>query len=239
MGVTESRADWGHPYFVVGRSRPAVSAGAEPGKEGFMINEAYLLIAVIVVAAAYFMTRIQYVHKFQGKMLVTCPETRKPAAVKINSWRAVAAALAGRHHMELSSCSRWPERGDCGQECICQIVLGPDSHRVWTIASRWYEGKKCVYCHKQIEKVSHFDYSPALLDAERKTFEWDGIPTEKLPEALWGCLPVCWSCHMTETFLREHGDLVVMRNWKRDGPLAEIVPDDRDKQSATAPPRAA
>ena len=203
-----------------------------------MANEVYLLIAVMVVATAYFVTRFHQVRRFQGKMLVTCPETKKPAAVKIATWRATAAALVGRRQLELSNCSRWPERGDCEQDCICQIRLDPEGHRVWTIASRWYEGKKCVYCQKRIEKVSHFDYSPALLNAERKTFEWDRLPTEQLPEALWGCQPVCWSCHMTETFLREHADLVVMRNWKCGGPLGEIIPEDLDNKSAMTPPLA-
>jgi hypothetical protein len=199
-----------------------------------MANEVYLLIAVIVVGAAYFVTRFREVHNFQGKMLITCPETRKPAAVKIDPWRAVAAALVGKQHMELSNCSRWPEREDCGQDCICQITLDPESHRVWTIVSQWFEGKQCVYCRKRIEKVSHFDRSPALLNAQRKTFEWDRIPAELLPEALWGCQPVCWSCHMTETFLREHADLVTFRPWKRGGPLGEIIPEEQENSTEKA-----
>ncbi len=213
-------------------------ATVEPGKEVIMAGEMYLLVALVVMATAYLVHRVRQVLRFRGKMLVTCPETGKPAAVKIATWRATVARLrgVGRRHMELSNCSRWPERRDCLQDCICQITADPEGHRVWSIASRWYEGKKCVYCQKPIEKVSHFDRRPALLNAESKTFEWDRIPTEKLPDALAGCLPVCWSCHMTETFLREHADLVVWRPWKRSGPLGEYVPEDRDKQSTTPPP---
>ena len=201
-----------------------------------MAGEVYLLVALVVVAVAYLMSPVREVLRFRGKMLVTCPETRKPAAVKVATWRATLAALLGRRDIELSNCSRWPEREDCGQDCICQITADPESHRVWSIASQWFDGKKCVYCRKPIEKVSHFDRRPALLNAERKTIEWDRIPAEKLPEALCGCLPVCWSCHITETFLREHPERVVFRPWKRSGPLGEYVPENRGKQTTTDPP---
>jgi hypothetical protein len=202
-----------------------------------MAREVYLLVGVLVIAAAYFVYRFNQVVRFRGKMLVTCPETGKPAAVKIATWRATVASVVGRRNLELSNCSRWPERGDCGQECLCQVIADPENHRVWAIAAKWFEGKKCAYCRKPIEKVSHLDRRPALLDAEKKTVEWDHIPAEKLPEAMWGCLPVCWSCHMTETFLREHGDRVVWRPWKRSGPLGEYVPEGQDyHQGPTDPP---
>jgi hypothetical protein len=201
-----------------------------------MAGEVYLLLALVIVAIAYSISPVRKVLRFRGKMLVTCPETKKPAAVKVATWRATLAALVGRRDIELSNCSRWPEREDCEQDCLCQLEADPESHRVWSIASRWYEGKKCVYCQKPIEKFSHLDRRPALLNAERKTIEWHLIPAEELPEALWGCQPVCWSCHMTETFLREHPDLVTFRPWKRSGPLGEYVPENGDKQSKTHPP---
>jgi hypothetical protein len=201
-----------------------------------MPGDVFLAILFLVTAAGYLTYRVRQVVKFRGKMLVRCPETGKPAAVKMATWRATLSALFGRRDLELSTCSRWPERSDCGQDCLCQVTTDPESHRVWSIASQWFEGKKCVYCHKPIEKLSHFDRMPALLNAERKTFEWNDIPAEQLPEALWGCQPVCWSCHIAETFIREHPDRVVFRPWKRSGPLGEIVAEGGDDRRATNPP---
>jgi hypothetical protein len=194
-----------------------------------------LLIALAAAAIAYVSYRVGQFMKYGGKMLVTCPETGKPAAVKVSLWRAIVAAVVGQRHIELSDCSRWPEREGCPQDCLCQIEADPEGHRVWQIASKWYEGKTCVYCKKPIEKFDHLDRKPALLSPEGKTFEWNTIPAEKLPEAMWGCLPVCWNCHIAETFLREHPDRVTMRPWERGGPVGEYVPKKHEEEHAPAP----
>jgi hypothetical protein len=55
---------------------------------------------------------------YGGLRLVTCPETAAAAIVKIQATRAVVSKLAGRNDLRLRSCSRWPERKGCGQECL-------------------------------------------------------------------------------------------------------------------------
>ena len=191
-----------------------------------MATEVYLFTALLAIAVVFVSRRVWESLKFHGKMLVICPETHEPAAVKINIGRAAAGAVAGRRHLELSDCSRWPERAGCDQACLDQIESDPENHRVRAIAAHWYAGKKCVYCHKQIETPSHFDHSPALIAHDWKTSEWNHVPAENLPEEFSRNLPVCWSCHMTETFLREHPDLAVHRPWKKSGPLGEYIPRD-------------
>jgi hypothetical protein len=201
-----------------------------------MTGTVYLLFGFLALATAYLIYRARPVLRFRGTMLVSCPESREPAAVKVAIWRVTAESLVGRRHIEMSDCSRWPERRDCGQGCLCEMEADPEGHRVWSVASRWYEGKKCVYCRKPIEPLSHFDRRPALLNAERKTLEWDDLPPEKLPEALSGCLPVCWSCHITETLIREHPDHVTFRTWERSGPIGEYTPKNLNEQSTTSKP---
>lgn len=191
-----------------------------------MATEVYIFIALLAIAIVYGTRRVWESLRFHGKMLVTCPETHEPAAVKVNIGRAAAKAMAGCQELELSDCSRWPERKDCDQACLGQIERDPENHRVWKIAAHWYAGKKCVYCQKPVESVSHFDHSPALLDRAWKTAEWDEIPAETLPAEFSRDLPVCWGCHMTETFLREHPELPVHRPWKKSGPLGEYVPQN-------------
>lgn len=203
-----------------------------------MQNEIYLLVAVAVVGIGYVIREVFEYRKYGGKMLVTCPETGRPAAVRVDTWRAILAALIGRRRVELCECSRWPERQDCPQDCLCEIQANPEAHRVWSVASHWYEGKNCAFCGKVIEPVKHLDRRPALLNLEQKTFEWDDIPAQDLPDALGTCQPVCWSCHIAQTFVREHPDLVTYRPGKRSGPLGEYTPEKRDDRPA-APPRAA
>lgn len=191
-----------------------------------------------VLVLAYLVWQVMQFRKYGGKMLVTCPETGRPAAVKVDRGMAILAALLGKHRVKLCACSRWPERQRCAQDCLCEIESNPEAHKAWTVAAKWFAGKICYYCGKAIEPVTHMDRMPALLNLEKKTYEWDEIPTEELPEAFELCKPVCWSCHIAETFVREHPDLVTVRPWKKGGPVGEYVPEHHDKPAA-APPRAA
>jgi hypothetical protein len=197
-----------------------------------MTSGLYIFLALLVFAAAYVVVRVHSALRFHGKMLVTCPETLKPAAVEVGLARAAWASVVGHMKLRLSDCSRWPERSDCDQDCLIQVERDPEGHRVWTIAAHWFEGKKCAYCGKPIQPLSHLDRRPAVVGSEKLTAQWDEIPAEKLPEAFSSARPVCWGCHMTETFIREHPDLVVFRPWKKGGPLGEYVPENHSADSA-------
>jgi len=202
-----------------------------------MSHEVFLLVVMTVLALAYAIPQLLKIRQFRGTMLVTCPENQKPAAVKISMWRAALAAVLGRRHLELCNCSRWPERRACPQDCLCEIVESPEDHCAWNIARKWFTGKNCACCGRPITRLGHLDRRPALLDPQKHSVEWDQVAPEKLPEALWGSKPVCWNCHIAETFMREHPNLVTFRPWERSGPLGEYQPHTGPKSGA--PPRAA
>jgi hypothetical protein len=170
-----------------------------------------LLVAVAVVVIVELRRALGTYLKFRGKRLVSCPETHQPAAVRVAAGKAALEATIGSEQLRLSECSRWPERDACGQGCLAQIQEAPKACLVWTIINRWYQGQKCVYCHKPFGEIHWHDHPPALVDSERKTVEWNEIPAEKLLEALRTHWPVCWSCHIAQTFRREHPELVVDR----------------------------
>lgn len=175
----------------------------------------YILLAMAIVVAALVALALRHAVRtylrFRGKRLVSCPETYKPAAVRVAAGHAALGAAVGKQELRLSECSRWPERGDCPQDCLTQIKETPKACLVWTIINRWYQGQNCVYCHKPFGEIHWHDHPPALVDYERKTVQWDEIPAEYLQETLRTHLPVCWNCHITETFRREHPELVVDR----------------------------
>lgn len=185
-----------------------------------MLTEQYLLVGLAAIVVAFVIRRLimtSRAWKFHGQMLVTCPETQKPAAVHVATFHAAVGEFLNRSHLELNECSRWPEREDCDQDCLCQVEQNPEEHRVWNIATKWFEGKKCALCRKPIETVSHMDHAPALMRiADRKTVEWRNLPAEQLPDAFADSLPVCWSCHMTETFLRKFPGRAVVRPFHRE-----------------------
>lgn len=173
---------------------------------------ATFLMVLLALAIAYVTFRLagglRLYLKLRGKRLVTCPETKKAAAVEVAAGSVAMEALTGPHHLRLSECSRWPERQDCGQDCLKQIEAAQEDCLVWTIVSRWYEERQCADCGKRFEKMKWDDQKPALIDADRRTVQWDKIPAESLPDVLQTHLPVCWNCHMAQTFRREYPDRV-------------------------------
>lgn len=201
-----------------------------------MIHSIFLVFGFAVPVTAYSIRRALPIFRFRGTMLVTCSDNGKPAAIKIAVWRAATEALVGRRHLELGDCSRWPPRRDCKKDCLGEIEADPGGHRVWSVASRWYQGKTCVYCQKPIPPLTHFDRKPALLGAEGRTLEWDYFPPEKLPEALSGSLPVCCNCHIIETLARLHPDRVAFRPWKRSVPTGECTSQNMKQPGTTFKP---
>lgn len=178
-----------------------------------MLN--YILIGAGSLAAIYFIVRsvraARLYATFRGERLVSCPETHQPAAVRVAAGKAAAEALVGSEKLRLNECSRWPERQACPQDCMAQIKEAPQACRVWSIVNRWYEGRNCAYCSKPFGEIHWHDHPPALVNKDGKTMQWNEIPAEKLQAAMGTHQPVCWSCHIAETFRREHPNLVVNR----------------------------
>jgi hypothetical protein len=195
----------------------------------------YLLIATLILAAAvaFWLTdAARVLFRYRGKMLFTCPETGKATCVKVAAVDAARSSLTGRPTIHLSECSRWPERQNCGQECLSQLGADPQNCLVWTKVSDWYMGRTCVYCHKPFLHLHWHDHRPALLGLDRKTVQWSDVAAEHLPEIFNTHLPVCWSCHIAQTFRRENPERVVDRPGNR-GPMGEL-PSGHSKNDVSA-----
>jgi hypothetical protein len=149
--------------------------------------------------------------RMRGTRVITCPETRAPAAVELDLGYGAFSTALGRPHFRLRDCSRWPERAGCGQMCLGEIEEAPDGCLVKSILTRWYEGKVCVYCRRTFGDVKWHDHRPALKAPDGRLHEWREIPPEMVPIVLGTHRPVCWDCHVTETFRLVHPELVVER----------------------------
>lgn len=170
------------------------------------------LAAAVVVAVVYEITRALRTYlKFRGKRIISCPENHQPAAVRVAAGKAAVGAALHAPHLNLSECSRWPEKAGCGQECLSQIKDDPESCLVSSIVNHWYTGKSCVFCHKPFGEIHWHDHPPALIDAQRKTVQWNEVPVENLQQILASHWPVCWNCHIAETFRQQHAELVTDR----------------------------
>jgi len=55
---------------------------------------------------------------------IRCPETAKPVSVRLDPWYAVKMHALGNPEFRLRDCTEWPERSQCGRECLVHIVAG-------------------------------------------------------------------------------------------------------------------
>ena len=154
---------------------------------------------------------VRTVLRWRGTRLVRCPETRATAAVKVDVKRALKGAALGHDELRLRDCSRWPERAGCGQDCLAQVERAPEDCRVRAIVGDWYRGQACVYCGFRFGDIHWHDHRPALRDAEGRTRQWSDVRPEELPHLFDTCRPVCWNCHVAESFRSQHPELVVDR----------------------------
>jgi hypothetical protein len=148
----------------------------------------------------------------RGKRLVTCPENHRAAAVELDAKGAGLKAFRGGDYLCLQDCSRWPEKQNCDQECLSQVEALESGCLVRNVVAAWYHGKVCVYCHKPVDEVTEWaGHMPALVTPDSNSVSWADIPAETLPEIFATHQPICWSCHIAESFRREHPELVIDR----------------------------
>jgi hypothetical protein len=174
---------------------------------------AVLILVVALVLAGIAIWRLAGVWvQYHGRMVVNCPENQKPAGVSVDTRRAVATRLTGKPDLRLATCSRWPERADCGQECLRQLETAPENCRVREILARWYEGKTCAWCGQPVGPIHETERKPTVLLTDQRSVEWNEIPAERLQETLDASLPLCFGCHIANTMRREHPELVIDRS---------------------------
>lgn len=147
----------------------------------------------------------------RGTRLVTCPETGKPAAVALASFRTGLRAPFGLAPAELARCSRWPEKADCGRDCLTEVEEAADGCLLRERVARWYAERSCVFCGKRFEAVSFAEQRPALLSPEGASLQWNLVPPERLPELFASYRPVCWNCHVVQNLRNRHPGLIVIR----------------------------
>ena len=166
-----------------------------------------LALSLLPVAAVAVRAYLRY----RGTRVVTCPETHKPVAVRVDKGHAAVTHALGEEELRLETCTRWPERQHCGQECLSQIEESPEGCLVRNILLRWYDGAFCALCREPIGTIHWGDNKPAMLAPDGMTVEWTTIQPEALPAVLASHQPVCWNCHVAKTFRDLFPDLAIER----------------------------
>jgi hypothetical protein len=103
--------------------------------------EAGGIILLIAFSAVHFLWVLPAYRRYRGKWVVTCPETRDSAGVEVDAAHVAATAWGGEPRLRLKGCSRWPEKADCGRECLAEIERDAEA-----AASRWFQVQSCISC---------------------------------------------------------------------------------------------
>jgi hypothetical protein len=176
-----------------------------------------VLVAVLAVLLAAIALVGWRILRLRGTRLVTCPETRETVAVEIAAGQAALTSLTGDARFRLTDCTRWPERQGCDRACLDQVEAAPRDCLVRTILAHWYEGKRCGICRVDLSATNWPAHRPALLGPDGTSAEWQDFAPERIPEILATHAPLCFDCHVAESFRRLHPDLVTDRPWPREG----------------------
>lgn len=175
----------------------------------------WLFVAAVLIALAVFLLVSDFARtwfRYRGVRVITCPENLQPAAVKVDAARAAKMmAIVGEEDLHLRSCSRWPEMAGCAQDCLTQITSSEDGCGLKARVTQWYEGKSCVVCRQPMEKIVWHERPAALRTPRGTSLEWKDVLPQNIPAVFATHEPLCWRCHVVESFRREHGELVVER----------------------------
>lgn len=154
------------------------------------------LISTCILTGLPLALSIQNYYRNRGSRTVTCPESHDDAVVEVDNKYAFWMAFRGQEHSRLQSCSRWPEKQDCGQECLAQLEASPEN--IERLLTRWYEGKSCALCARELSPADWQRSRLAVLNDEQQMFELRELPLEQLQFALEEMKPLCWNCHQEE-----------------------------------------
>ncbi len=172
----------------------------------------FALLAFLALALLTALILIPVVRVYRGTRLVACPETKRPAAVKLDAMRAAFTPFGddpGR--FRLTSCSRWPEKAGCGQECLSEVERDPGACLVRTIVAGWYRGS-VLRLLRQTNPRSEVERAPAGSPFARRGHDLvDGGEAGEAARPLSTHKPVCWDCHVVQSLIREHPDDVTVR----------------------------
>ena len=155
----------------------------------------FFIGAVLLVALPIGIS-LQSYFRNRGRRTVVCPDNHQPVTVEVDSKFAFSTSLRGEEHTRLHTCSRWPEKGDCDQECLAQV--NPTPENLERMLQKWYQGKTCAICDRSLTPADWRRSRLALLNENQKLFELRHMHLDELPSALDHMRPLCWNCHQEE-----------------------------------------
>jgi hypothetical protein len=157
---------------------------------------ALFFVGAVLVTGLPVALSLQSYYQNRGRQSALCPDSGQSVDIEVDDEFAFWTALRGQEHSRLKSCSRWPEKGDCGQECLAQVNPSPEN--VDRLLSKWYAGKICAICERSLSASDWRRSRLALLNEQNKLFELRHMHLDELQPTLQRMRPLCWNCHEQE-----------------------------------------
>ena len=177
-----------------------------------MTPQILVSLAAGALLIAYAVTVRRTWARYHGTRVILCPEAREPAAVRVDFGRAALAAIWGYSNVELASCSQWPARRGCAQNCVKQLRSPNAETDPKALAKRFFAHRACALCGHAIYPLSALTLQPGFMNPVTRTVDtWDGLPAEQLPQAFASWRPLCMSCTLAEQTRQRIPDRVTDR----------------------------
>ncbi|MDQ5856725.1 MAG: hypothetical protein M3542_00415 [Acidobacteriota bacterium] len=177
-----------------------------------------ILVLAIAFALSWIPAMVVYLiarRRDSGERVITCPETCSTEVVRVDAGHAAWTDMSGEKDLRLEACSRWPERADCGQDCLAEIECAPEGCLVRERLTSWYRDASCVLCGMEIGPVQWYDHRPGLRGPEGRTLFWDEVSATELPAVLRTHQPICFDCLIAESFREKFPDRVLDDPWHK------------------------
>ena len=79
-----------------------------------------VIVSILAVALLYVLLPLvtDTFLRFRGRKLLRCPVTGERAVVDVDARRVALSSAFGRVLLKARSCSLWPEKEGCAQDCL-------------------------------------------------------------------------------------------------------------------------
>ena len=171
------------------------------------LMDTFVTVALLLTAGVFLVLPLlgfTYV-SVRGRRVVRCPSAGGIAVLRLDAAHASISNLVAVPELRVKECSLWPKRKGCGQGCLRQVELAPRESLLRTIRRKWFAGQSCGICREPIRRVEVATLNCAVRNSDGITKAWSELDDGDFSRVLWSSEPVCWNCHIAETFRRCSG----------------------------------
>jgi hypothetical protein len=153
-------------------------------------------IGAAVLVGLPLASTLQSYFKNRGRRQVVCPDDHQRVEVEVDPKFALQAAMRGRDESRVQTCTHWPERSECEQECLAQVEATPYSLEL--LFKKWFKGKRCTICSRTLTPSDWRFGRMGFLNEEFKLIELRQLDFTELGSMDEPKRPLCWTCHQQE-----------------------------------------